>query len=176
MADEIQPEPQKSSFFSGPNKILVLLGAFFGIFIVIQLTYMVYQGAPIPGLPQKKQALLPTLTPFPVPSTPAAANLEFYRTLRNNKPATEGQIVISEYKGKLTTKETSLDTLTLSVENEEQVVNDLHYARTVSIDSTGLSLDTINVGDMVIITETSDISKSFPNNVQKIKIVTFTVK
>ncbi len=173
MSDELNQEPQKSSFFSGPNKILVLVGAFFGIFILIQLGYMTYQGAPIPGIPQKKQELLPTLTPFPAPSTPAAANLEFYRTLRNGKPATEGQIVISEYKGKLTNKETTPDTLTLSVENEEQVVNDLQYARTVPIDSTGLTVEAINVGDMVIVTETSDISKSFPNNVQKIKIVTY---
>lgn len=176
MDTESVVSPQKPSFFSGPNKILVLLGAFFGIFIVIQLVYMVSKGAPIPGFPQKKQVLLPTLTPFPAPLTPAAANLEFYRTLRNGKPATPGQIVISEYKGKLTNKETTIDSLTLSVENEEAVVNDLHYTRTVPIDSTGLTLDAINVGDMVIITETSDISKSFPNNVQKIKIVTYTDK
>ena len=174
MADETVSTLQKPSFFSGPNKILVLLGAFFGIFIVIQLVYMISKGAPIPGFPQKKQVLLPTLTPFPAPSTPAAANLEFYRTLRNSKPATEGQIVISEFKGKLTNKETTPDSLTLSVENEEQVINDLQYARTVPVDSTGLTLDAINVGDMVIITETSDLSKPFPINVQKIKIVTYT--
>lgn len=174
MVDELQQEPQNSSFFSGANKILLLLGAFFGIFIVIQLGYMYSKGTKIPGLPQKKQELLPTLTQIPNPSAPAAANLEFYRTLRNGKPATEGQVVISEYKGKLLSIATTIDSITFSIENEEKVVNDLVYGRNVTVDSAGLAVKDVHEGDMVILTETSDISKSFPNNVVKIKIVTYT--
>ncbi len=173
MGDELQQEPQNSTFFSGPNKILLLLGAFFGIFIVIQLGYMYTSGAKIPGVPQKKPKTLPTLTPFPVPSAPAAANLEFYRTIRNGKAATEGQIVISEYKGKLVGIKTAIDSITFSIENEEQVVNELVYGRNVPVDASGLALKDVREGDMVILTETSDVSKSFPNNIQLIKIVTY---
>lgn len=173
MVDEFPEKPQNTPLFSGINKILLLIGAFFGIFIVIQLGYMYSSGAQLPGIPQKKPKALPTLTPFPVPSAPAAANLEFYRTIRNGKEVTEGQIVISEYKGKLVSVQTTIDSITLSIENEEQVINELVYGGNVPVDPSGLGIKDISEGDMVIVTETSDVSKSFPNNVQKIKIVTY---
>lgn len=173
MDHDLQQESQQSTFFTRTNKILLLVGAFFGIFIVIQLGYMYFNGAKIPGVPPKKPKVLPTLTPFPVPSAPAAANLEFYRTIRNGKAATEGQIVVSEYKGKLVGVKTAIDSITFSIENEEQVVNELEYGRNVPVDTTGLAIKDVREGDMVILTETSDVSKSFPNNIQLIKIVTY---
>lgn len=93
MENESAQPTQQTLLFSGVNKYLLLLVLFFGIFIVIQLGFLASRKGQIPGLTDIfKPTNYPTLTPFPPPSAPAAANLEFYRTIRNGQAVTTGKI------------------------------------------------------------------------------------
>lgn len=174
LMDESVPPAQNTSIFAGANKYLLLLLLFLSIFIGIQILFIVTRNNQIPGLSDIfKPTNYPTLTPFPPPSAPAAANLEFYRTIRNGQDVTTGKIVTSEYKGTLVDLKVAFDSLYVKIDNKEGSELELTYGRGVPIDSTGPTEKEIRVGDDIIVTETSDVSKTYPSNIQKIKIVKY---
>lgn len=174
--DESVPQAQHTSILAGANKWLLLLLLFLAIFIGIQIFFLLTRKNQVPflsGITQGQITNYPTLTQAPAPTAPPPANLEFYRTIRNGQQVAAGQIVTSEYKGTLVDLTTTIDSIGFKIDNGEGFVNELSYNKTVSIDKDGLTPKDIKVGDHVIVTETSDVSKSYPNNIVSIKIVTF---
>lgn len=158
-----------TGLFSGINKYLLLIFLFLGIFIAVQLFYTATKTGSTPPT----AVLYPTLTPFPPPSAPPAANLEFYRTIRNGQQVTSGSVVTSEFKGKLTALTIGDTTIDFKIDNGQGFEHELSYSKNVPFDKTGLSISDIKVGDSVILTETNDVTKSYPTGIQKIKIVTY---
>ncbi|OGK49918.1 hypothetical protein A3A56_03570 [Candidatus Roizmanbacteria bacterium RIFCSPLOWO2_01_FULL_40_32] len=172
----MEPEMKKSPFWNTNTFLLIALIALVVLIIFEAYSFFVKSGK-ISILPKQPAAsvVYPTLTQAPVPSAPPPANLEFYRTVRNSQSVPPEKIITSEYKGKLTGLTVNNYRIEFSIDNGEGFVNDLSYDSIVPIDKSGLEVKDVKIGDNVIVTETTDVTKEYPKGIISIKIMTYEV-
>lgn len=180
MPEEIQPvdegkvateNPGRS--LSGINKLLLILALLVAVAFIGQLTAQYFLKQTNKITQNQPQAQYPTLTSGPPPSAPPPANVDFYKTIRNNQNVPADKLVTSEYKGKLIEFSTENDQINLKIDNGAGLINELVYDNYVPIDDSGLKIKDIKVGDNIIVRETTDVTKEYPKGIVSIKITSY---